>query len=357
MKYAILGFFLALLIYGCVAEKEELPEIEDHSLSIRAADLSFLPLIRSSGIATKNRQDQEEDMLLSLKNAGMNTVRIRIWHHPDEGLSGLEQVKLLASEIHQAGLELWLCVHYSDTWADPGNQSLPAEWRNITIEELKDSVRNYTSRLVRELNPTIIQMGNEINGGFLWPWGRYPEQKDIFISLLQEGVKVVREYNANISIMLHFAGIDQATIFFNDVSEVDYDMIGISYYPWWHGKDLNQLESTLDLLKRLHYKKVVIAETAYPFTLDWNDYTHNVVGLQDQLILPEFSASPAGQHLFMERIREICNRSKAEGFAYWGGEWVAYDGTQSEQGSSWENLALWDFEFIALPAIEVFRKN
>ncbi len=357
MKYFILGLVLTLMMIGCLAEKEELPEIEDHSLSVRAADLSFLPLIRASGIETKNRQSQVEDMLLTLKNAGMNTVRLRIWHHPEDGTSGLEQVKLFASEIHQAGLDLWLCVHYSDTWADPGNQSLPTLWRNISIEALKDSVRNYTSRLVRTLNPAIIQIGNEINGGFLWPLGRYPEQRNVFFSLLKEGVKAVREYNANTSIMLHFAGVEQATVFFNDVSEMDYDMMGISYYPWWHGKDLNRLESTLDLLKRLQNKKVVIAETAYPFTLDWNDYTHNVVGLQNQLIYPEFPSSPTGQHLFMERIRDICSRSKSEGFAYWGGEWVAFDGAQSEQGSSWENLALWDFEFTALPAIEVFRKN
>ena len=134
-----------------------------------------------------------------------------------------------------------------------------------------------------------------------------------------------------------------------------YDIIGISYYPIWHGKNLNELKESLNLLSNTQNKKILIAETAYPFTLEWNDSTNNIIGLNSQ-ISPEFSASPAGQRDFVNKIKNIISETpKGMGFCYRGGEWVSYEGKSATDGSYWENQAFWDFQNKPLPVLETFR--
>lgn len=355
LKTIVLLYSVLALFMSC-SDNEDI-KMEPHSLSIRGADISYLPLIRFSGIITRNSDGVPEDMLTTLANAGMNTVRLRVWHNPGDGLSGLHEVKGLVNEIKLKGLKVWLSVHYSDTWADPGHQEIPALWRNIPFQALKDSVYQYTSILMEELDPDYIQIGNEINGGLLWPEGSRQNQHEQFLELLGAGIRAVRDNSTDALIIMHFAGINGATLFFNEIRTLDYDIAGVSYYPLWHGKDLSSLQSSLDNIRRLQDKEVVIAETSYPFTLEWSDWTHNVVGLDEHLILPGFPATPQGQYDFLKRIKEISLLSKALGFCYWGAEWVAHDGAESTEGSSWENQALWGFDFKALPAISVFEEE
>jgi arabinogalactan endo-1,4-beta-galactosidase len=139
------------------------------------------------------------------------------------------------------------------------------------------------------------------------------------------------------------------------VSALDYDIIGLSFYPIWHGKSLMELEQTMIDLSIEFSKPVVIAETAYPFTLDWNDQTHNIVGLQSQLILPDYPASPEGQKLFIRDLRNMVNSNESMlGFCYWGAELVAWKGFDSLDASPWENQALFDFNNHALPVLDEF---
>jgi arabinogalactan endo-1,4-beta-galactosidase len=131
---------------------------------------------------------------------------------------------------------------------------------------------------------------------------------------------------------------------------------GLSYYPIWHGKDLGTVVSSISNLGKNNGKKVIIAETSYPFTFDWNDMTHNVIGLSEQ-ILPQYSATPQGQKNFLLKIKSIMkNDANGLGFCYWGGEWVAYRGPEALDGSSWENQALFDFNNKALPVIGSFAE-
>ena len=130
--------------------------------------------------------------------------------------------------------------------------------------------------------------------------------------------------------------------------------MALSYYPVWHGKNLDQLQSEISKLQKQFSKKLIIAETAYPFTLDWNDNTNNIIGLNSQLILPDYPASPLGQKEFLKRIHTICTSTNSLGFCYWGAEYVAFNGKESLHGSSWDNLALFDFNNNALPALTVF---
>jgi arabinogalactan endo-1,4-beta-galactosidase len=158
--------------------------------------------------------------------------------------------------------------------------------------------------------------------------------------------------------MIHYAGIGNgASWFFNKMSALDYDYIGLSYYPIWHGKSLSDVTSTINSLSQTHDKKVLIAETAYPFTLGWNDWTNNIVGLDNQLI-PTYSATADGQKKYLLAIKSLLKQTtNGIGFCYWGSEWVAFRGTESTNGSSWENQALWDFNNNALPVMDAFSQN
>jgi len=344
------------LMFSFCAEKKENPDPKPAKEVIRAADLSFLPEMEDDGIVFYNRSGVAEDMLLTLKNAGMNTVRIRLWHTPASSRSGFAEVQALAERAHGLGLSVWITVHYSDTWADPGQQQTPSAWQELGVQTLADSVYNYTARIVEAIKPEYIQIGNEINAGMLWPTGRVSSMTNLK-ALLTAGSKAVRDKSPGTRIMLHLAGTGNVSWLFGQLQSVDYDISAVSYYPFWHGKDLSVLENSLQSLAGDYLKPVVIAETAYPFSLQWNDWTNNVIGLQDQLT-PEYPATPEGQRSFMMEIRRISTAmDRLTGFAYWGADWVASKGPQAANGSSWENMAVYDFSFRALPVSDCFAEE
>ncbi|WP_163397760.1 glycoside hydrolase family 53 protein [Flavobacterium fluviatile] len=325
---------------------------------IRAADISFLPEIESAKVVFTNN-GKAEDMLTTLKNAGCNTIRIRLWKNPADGHSGFNEVKTFASRVKKAGLKVWLTVHYSDDWADPAVQTIPAEWKNLSYADLKTAVANYTSTIITDINPDIIQIGNEINNGFLWPQGKLTTNETQCIELLKAASATIRSKAPNTKIMIHYAGVSATDTdwFFNKVKSVDYDYIGLSYYPIWHGKDLTLVKSTINALGSKFTKKVIIAETAYPFTLGYNDWTNNIVGQDDQLV-SGYPATPEGQKNYMLAIKDLVKTSTSGiGFAYWGGEWVAFKGDEATNGSTFENQAFYDFDNKALPVLQVFKLN
>ncbi|MDP3461534.1 MAG: glycosyl hydrolase 53 family protein [Bacteroidales bacterium] len=348
-------FVLAMVIAACNKNDQLIIKPADDPF-LRAADMSFLPHVRESGIVVYNLEGQPEDMLQTLKNAGVNAIRLRLWNNPTEVYAGMEEVKILSQEIKSRGMKVWLTLHYSDTWADPGTQLKPALWQNISFDALKDSVYAFTQLAVEQIQPDIIQIGNEINNGFLWPEG---SKSNIvhFRALLERGIAAVRESDTAVRIMLHYAGHEDAPAFFEQLKLLDFDQIGLSYYPLWHGKDLNALQASMQELSAKYAKDIVIAETAYPFTFGWNDWTNNIIGSQDQ-ILAEYPASEQGQLDFLVKLRALVDSvSTGKGFCYWGSEWVAFRGPQATNGSSWENQALWDFTNKALPVMEAFEKT
>lgn len=359
---AILSLFALLTIqFGCSSSDSPDPVVDPPVATddfIRAADISFLPEIESAGIVLSSN-GKAEDMLTTLKNAGCNTIRIRLWKNPAGGHSGLTEVKALAARVKQAGLKVWLTVHYSDTWADPAAQTTPTEWKDLSFTDLKTAVATYTSTIITEINPDIIQIGNEINSGLLWPQGHLINQEAQCIALLSTASATIRSKAPKTKIMIHYAGVKASDTdwFFTKVKSVDYDYIGLSYYPVWHGKDFAVVKSTIDALGTKFSKKVVIAETAYPFTLGYNDWTNNIVGLDSQLV-SGYPATPEGQKSFMLAIKNLVKTSQSGiGFSYWGGEWISFKGDQAKDGSTFENQALYDFDNKALPVFGVFNLN
>lgn len=360
-KYiSVLGLFVLLgMVFSCSSsDTSEAPVVDppvEADTFIRGADISFLPEIEAAGVVFTNN-GKTEDMLTTLKSTGCNTIRIRLWKDPANGHSGLTEVKTLAQRVKKAGLKVWLTVHYSDDWADPAVQTTPAAWKNLSFTDLKAAVASYTTTILTEVNPDIIQIGNEINTGLLWPQGHLINQEAQCIDLLKTMSTTIRSKAPSTKIMIHYAGVSATDTnwFYTKVKSVDYDYIGLSYYPIWHGKDLTTVKTTIDALGKNFSKKVVIAETAYPFTLGFNDWTNNIVGLDSQLV-SGYPATAEGQKNFVLAIKDLVKSSiYGQGFAYWGGEWVSFKGNQATNGSTFENQAFYDFSNKALPVLQAF---
>lgn len=356
MRLPIILLFISFLS-NCNQQltKEDNPAVNPSSLVIKGADVSFLPDLRSSGVVVYNQQGQAEDMLLTLSRAGVNTLRLRLWKSPAAATAALPAMLALASEAQAMGFKILLSIHYADSWADPARQPVPADWQHLGLAALQDSVYQYTRTLVETIRPEYVQIGNEINNGFLWPQGHIANFAQ-FESLLQAGIQAVRDSRPDTRIVLHYAGYEQAAPFFASLHELDYDYIGLSYYPLWHGRDLTALRQALGSLHRQTAKPWLLAEFSYPFTLSWNDWTNNIIGLPEQL-LPGFAASPAGQQLYVDSLRNIVQETAGGiGYCYWGAEWISYRGPTATDGSSWENQALWNFDRRALPAMQALGR-
>ena len=335
---------------------------------IKGADLSFLEQVeQGGGVFTEG--GEEGDALDILAGHGINYIRLRVWHSPAEGYCDLESALNMAARIKQKGLGLLVDFHYSDTWADPGHQTKPSAWAGVTGPALEDSVRAYTAGVVTALAeqgtaPDMVQIGNEVICGMLWDEGRVcspydsPEQWDAFAALVTAGARGVRDATGgdSVRIMVHIdRGGDNAGSrwFFDNLlaRDVEFDIIGQSFYPWWHGT-LDELEANLAELASRYGKDMVVVETAYPWTLDWHDDTHNSVGLPEHLH-PGYPATVEGQRAFLSDLMRIVAGvpdCRGLGVFYWAPEWIP----APSFGSAWENVALFDFSGEVLGSVQAF---
>jgi beta-galactosidase len=239
------------------------------------ADISFLPELEAKGIKFSDN-GAEKDAITILKNHGFNYVRLRIFndpardsgYSPKKGFCDLENTKRMAKRVKAAGMKLLLDFHYSDYWADPGKQYKPAAWRNLSFEELKKAVYDYTKKVIQELKdqgtaPDMVQIGNEINHGIIWPEGNV-SNFDGLAQLVNAGTAAVKAVDPSVIMMLHVAlgGQNDESVFFIDnmiARGVSFDVIGESYYPKWHGT-LDNLRDNLNDLVRRYNKDVIVVE-------------------------------------------------------------------------------------------------
>ncbi len=323
--------------------------------TLRCADVSMLDDLEAGGaIYTANHLSG--DALQILQTNGINSVRLRLFHSPTELRDGLQDMLNLAQRAHDLNMQIILNLHYSDTWADPATQQKPMAWSQLSESALRDSVYAHTYQAIRALEeqgtpPIIVQTGNEITTGMLWNTGRVggafdaPSQWDKLAGLLKSAAEAVRDASAA-QIMLHIdrgGDLEGAVWFFNHLApyNVDYDLIGLSYYPFWHGQ-LDQFSIVVQTLENEIGKPAMLIETAYPWTLSWKDNTHNPVGLPEH-VLHGYPATPEGQASFIRQLWDHVSH----GICYWAPEYVA----APNFGSPWENLALFNFEGEALPGL------
>jgi beta-galactosidase len=239
------------------------------------ADISFLPELEDKGIKFTDKGVQK-DALLILKEHGFNCIRLRIFNEParDSGYSpgrgfcDLTHTMQMARRIKTMGMQFLLDFHYSDYWADPGKQYKPEAWKNCDFPSLQDSVYAFTVRVLRALKdqgtpPDMVQVGNEINHGMIWPEGSI-SRPDSLAALLRAGIRGVRAVDAACPVMLHIAlgGQNDESHFFLDNMlrrGVRFDVVGLSYYPKWHGT-LTDLSYNVNDLARSYNKDIIIVE-------------------------------------------------------------------------------------------------
>ncbi|HNN69720.1 MAG TPA: glycosyl hydrolase 53 family protein, partial [Ferruginibacter sp.] len=243
------------------------------------ADISFLPELEHKGMKFYDTDGKENDAIQILKNHGLNYVRLRIFNNPasdsgyspKDGFCDLAHTLQMAKRVKAAGMKLLLDFHYSDYWADPQKQWMPRAWRNKSFTELKKAVYDYTKMVVQALKeqgtaPDMVQVGNEINHGMIWPAGSITEM-DQLAQLFFAGVQAVKAASPPTSIMLHIAlgGQNDESRYFIDqmnMRGVPYDVIGLSYYPKWHNT-LADLEYNLEDLSRRYNKDVIVVEYSH----------------------------------------------------------------------------------------------
>ena len=337
---------------------------------IKGTDNSFLQQIEDNGGVFKEN-GTIKDPLLILKDHNINYIRLRLWNNPPGGYNNLAKLLIMAKRIKQLNMKFLLDFHYSDSWADPGKQSKPAAWINLDSISLGDSLYNFTKDVLTSLKsqntfPDMIQIGNEITNGFLWNTGRIgssfdtPTQWNNFTSLLKRCINAANDVKGNdtLQIMIH---IDRSTDssackwFFDNLNlyNVQFDCIGLSYYPWWHGTP-EQVSANLNYLADRYNKELIITETAYPWTLEWNDTTNNMVGSPSQL-LAGYPATVAGQKSFISNLISIVRSTHlnlGKGIFYW----EPLDITTPSFGSGWENLTFFDFNGNLLNSISAFEE-
>jgi len=268
-------------------KEDQLPATSKPIVRMIGADISWLPQIESWG-KKFSENGTETDAIRLLKKHGFNYIRLRVFVNPEnekgyspgEGFCGLPQTMAMAKRIHEAGMKLLLDFHYSDYWADPQQQYKPKAWENLSMKELEDTVKAYTSRVLMALKnqgtlPAMVQVGNEINHGMLWPDGHIGSP-DNLAALLKAGVAGVEAVDPSIPVMMHIAlgGQNEEAVFWlnNMIARgVKFDIIGISYYPRWHGT-LDDLKFNLADISKRYNKPVNVVEYS-----DFKQPVHDIV--------------------------------------------------------------------------------
>ncbi|MBN1430892.1 MAG: arabinogalactan endo-1,4-beta-galactosidase [Anaerolineae bacterium] len=343
-------------------------------LPIRGADVSSLKKAEDKGGKYYYEDGVPGNALQILKDHGINYIRLKVWVDPADGYNDKSTVLTMASRIKALGLKLLLDFHYSDGWADPGKQYKPKAWEDYDFDRLKQAVYNHTFDVCSSLKtqgtiPDIVQVGNEINDGILWPDGRAGFNTDNLAELLKEGCGAIKTCNSSTLVMLHRAeGGDNAGArsLLDGLSSrgVRWDVTGLSHYSYWHGP-LTGLQHNLNDVASRYGKPVIVVETSYPFTLDNADDEENVVNpvsASGQMTF-DYPISPTGQS---DNLRDIMRVVKAVphgrgwGVFYWEPTWTAvpgngWDPTDPNAGNNWENQALFDFDNRPLPAMRWFR--
>ncbi len=341
------------------------------ALSILGADISSLHKSEDRGGVYKDSDGVEAGALQILKDSGLNYARLRVWVDPVDGYHNKDEILAMAARLKNLGIKLLVDFHYSDDWADPGKQYKPAAWTDLDFEGLKQALYDHTFDVCNSLveqgtPPDMIQVGNEINSGILWPDGHTwdPPNWDNFAELLTTGYNAVKDCSPETLVMLHIAeGGDNelARWVFDNLTDrnVPFDVIGVSYYPFWHGT-LAELQGNLNDISARYDKDVVVAEFAYAFSVLEDDGLANIANRR--MATDGYLFTPVGQRNMLRDVMSVIRgvpNGRGLGVFYWDATWTAvpgngWDTNDPNSGNAWENQALFDFDDKALPALDEY---
>lgn len=348
---------------------------------------------------------QEKELLSVLKDYDVNAVRIRLWNNPyseegkpyGAGTNDFASVVELSRRAKEKGFDILLDYHYSDFWADPGKQFIPKAWQGYTVEELEQAVYTYTKETLLALEkegllPSMVQVGNELSNGLLWPYGKVPEYDNI-ARFVSAGIRAVWEVSdaalakgfisEKILIMIHLDNGGNNALyrewFDNYVKRgEDFDIIGLSYYPFWHGT-FDMLQNNMNDIALRYGKELIIAEVSMGYTMeDYAEYEKLAPAMRKGMATRkelvekiEYPMTKEGQKAFMEEL--FCRiasvpKKKGRGYFYWEPGWIPVPGSgwatedslkyiedKGPCGNEWANQALFDYDGNALPTWEAVR--
>lgn len=335
---------------------------------IRGADISSLPEYEQQG-GSLRRDGVAVDSLTLLAEAGLNAVRIKVWNdpgHPDyfpanqtgpQAFNGVEQVLALARRAQAAGLRIMLDFHYSDWWADPAKQFMPHAWQGLALPDVCEQLYLFTYDTLRRLYDAGIavewvQVGNEISHGMVWPHGFLPGNWPALAALLRAGIAAVRAASPDSKVVLHLdAGCDQHLYrhWFDQAAALDvhWDIIGLSFYPCWHGA-LPHLAENLAMLAGRYACPLLVVETAYPRMLD---VQRNVQWLLQHTGAEPYPATADGQAQFLQALGQVLRavpNGLGQGVFYWEPALLPLaDGSRGV----WENATLFAADGEMLPSL------
>ena len=366
---------------------------------IRGMDASSVLVEENSGVKYYNYDGEEQDVFMTLAQSGVNYIRIRVWNDPyDENGNGygggnndVPTAIELGRRATKYGMKVCIDFHYSDFWADPKRQHAPKAWEGMSIEEKSDALYEFTKDSLTQIldagvDVGMVQIGNEINNAMAG---------ESFLpnisTLLSSGSRAVREmaqaYGKDIQILVHYTNIEDNGQIDGLVSNlehtgVDYDIIGLSYYPFWDGTNEN-MQAVARHIQEEYGKKVVVAETSYAYTTEDGDGTENSFDGIDGAV-EGYAATVQSQASMIRDICEAANEANVLGIFYWEGVWIPVGKATEDNspiwekygsgwassyaadydpddaglyygGCSWDNQAMFDFEGHPLPSLNVFK--
>lgn len=239
---------------------------------VRGADVGWLSEMEAAGRTFRDRNGQTRDLLAILKDMGVEAIRLRVWVNPVNGWCGRADVVKQAARAKRMGFRLMIDFHYSDSWADPGQQNKPAAWTGHGLEQLKTDIRDHTVQTLRALKdsgvvPEWVQVGNETNDGMLWPEGKASTNMASYAALITAGTRAVKEASPTSKVIVHLSnGWDNALFRWSfdglKTNKAEYDIIGMSLYPEpesWRPLEKQLIDNMKDMISR-YGKDVMLAE-------------------------------------------------------------------------------------------------
>lgn len=376
---------------------EAVPNLSDDF--IRGMDASSVLVEENSGVVYYNFDGEEQDVFQTLAEAGVNYIRLRVWNDPyDENGNGygggnndVDTAIELGKRATKYGMKVCIDFHYSDFWADPKRQHAPKAWEGMDLEEKSKALYEFTKDSLKKMikagvNVGMVQIGNEINYGMAGETG-----KSDVVELLKAGSKAVREisekYDQEMQIVIHYTRITENVNLYKLVKnlndkELDYDIIGLSYYPFWDGT-LENMQTVVKRIREEYGKDVVIAETSYCYTSEDGDGNANsLVGTTD--LVEGYPATVQGQTSMIRDVIAAANEVGALGVFYWEGVWLPVGEATADNspiwekygsgwassyasdydpedaglyygGCAWDNQAFFDFDGYPLESLNLFK--
>lgn len=362
-------------------------------------DASSVLACEKSGVTYYNYEGGEQDVYLTLAQSGVNYIRLRVWNDPyDENGNGygggnndVDTAIELGKRASGYGMKVCIDFHYSDFWADPKRQHAPKAWEGMSCDEKCDALYEFTRESLAQMldagvDVGMVQIGNEINNGMAG-------EADLpsVTKLLKAGSRAVRElsdtYEKEIQIAIHYTNIENNAQIDSlasnlSVSDVDYDIFALSYYPFWDGTNEN-MQTVAKHIKDTYGKKVMIAETSYCYTSEDGDgFGNSLLGTYD--LVAGYPATVQGQASMIRDVCEAANEAGVIGVFYWEGTWIPVGNAGEDRtliweefgsgwassysadydpgdaglyygGCSWDNQAMFDFDGYPLASLKVFQ--